>query len=686
MILNSIQTKNFKAIGTKSFEFSKGLNFVLGENGKGKTTLFRAISVALYGANSLPGVSDNIASWGETSWSLELSFMLDSNTYCVKRSKSSASLYCGEELIASGHPPVTKAVEELLKMNLKDFDLLVHSKQDETDHILNYGATALQRKVEELAGVDVIEAISRRAREERRASSMIAEGTHVPEDVTGQIQEIEKEIASITLNEVIRPTEPSTPISEAARLLKYWNKHQADLLDLAQINERVAELRVELDETPMAELIDLKPLKSKVKELKDEKSIHDDIVASLKSKQRQLESIELKEVDEEYEIKWQDHKAWAERNNAELDVKMTDLQNAKAELEVEISHLKSHIENGECSACGSKLLDGVEEAEANLQVSESKLKGIVDGMREVKKCLDTIKGRTTICQQAYLEEKNKVESNEKSLAKKAELEEELSQPIPTFDETELEKASLELIKAEEFNDSICKVQESRLALERRIKALENTKPTIEDTPSFTQENYNEVEAKWEAYYFDLDRFMEYTKELQYVTNLRDKVANLKDIKVRRDNALEQIKEAETRSDKLKELDQYLGGRREQYLKEIWDSVMSVASDILNTYTEGWITELSVMEGKFVFMENGVWIPSVEASGAQKSFIGVALRQALKKCLQGKSGFMLFDEPTGAMSETRARQLVDSLTGAAPQVFVITHRQTDSNLADNILNI
>ena len=77
---------------------------------------------------------------------------------------------------------------------------------------------------------------------------------------------------------------------------------------------------------------------------------------------------------------------------------------------------------------------------------------------------------------------------------------------------------------------------------------------------------------------------------------------------------------------------------------------------------------------------------MEASGAQKSFIGAALRIALKKCLYGNELAMMFDEPTGAMSEVRSRQLMDSLTNAGPQVLVITHRQTDSNLADNLVTL
>ena len=55
MILKSVSIKNFKGVKDMEFEFTSGVNLLIGDNGVGKTSVLEAISVALSGM--LKGIS-----------------------------------------------------------------------------------------------------------------------------------------------------------------------------------------------------------------------------------------------------------------------------------------------------------------------------------------------------------------------------------------------------------------------------------------------------------------------------------------------------------------------------------------------------------------------------------------------------------------------------------------------------
>ena len=161
MYLKKLITKNFKALGSKEFEFSDGLVIISGQNGAGKSTLLRAVATALYGVQMLPGKREDIPTWGANGWGLDLEFSVGTDTYLVSRTQSKAEVHKNGKLEASGNTPSTKYIEDLLGFEAKDYNLLIHSRQKETGYILAYGTTALQRKVEEFAGVEVLDKVEK---------------------------------------------------------------------------------------------------------------------------------------------------------------------------------------------------------------------------------------------------------------------------------------------------------------------------------------------------------------------------------------------------------------------------------------------------------------------------------------------------------------------------------------------
>ena len=176
MRLISIATVNFKKLGTFFTEFKDGLNVISAENFKGKSTLLQAIEAAFFGPTVVPGKKELIPTHGQTTWSVTLKFAMEEGDvyYELARGKTSAKLTrhtagMPPELVANGNTPVTAFIEQLFSLAAKDYNLFIQSKQGESSGILTFGAAALNRKVEEFAGVDMIDKVQSEA--QRRATS-----------------------------------------------------------------------------------------------------------------------------------------------------------------------------------------------------------------------------------------------------------------------------------------------------------------------------------------------------------------------------------------------------------------------------------------------------------------------------------------------------------------------------------
>jgi len=144
-------------------------------------------------------------------------------------------------------------------------------------------------------------------------------------------------------------------------------------------------------------------------------------------------------------------------------------------------------------------------------------------------------------------------------------------------------------------------------------------------------------------------------------------------------------------DKTNRLTKFLRKSRANYMDGVWILILSAASSWVSQATSGWEAAISEVSrnanGDFTFTENGITSPVYsEASGAQKEFIGVALRIGLSMALQGKSALLMLDEPTAGMSEVNADRLATALLSVAGQKIIITHRKSERLTANNIINL
>ena len=170
---------------------------IIGPNWAGKSSVLEALVCALYGQAVLPAKKEDIPTWGKTNYSVQLVFTHNQESYLVERSLRNAEVKDATDasLLASGHTACTKFIEDLLGLSFKTFALFVLSQQGETTGVLTFGATALQRQVEDFSGADIIDKVVAAARQGMNRLQGKFEEPEVPfsqqiEEVMGELKKL----------------------------------------------------------------------------------------------------------------------------------------------------------------------------------------------------------------------------------------------------------------------------------------------------------------------------------------------------------------------------------------------------------------------------------------------------------------------------------------------------------------
>lgn len=147
MKINRIYLENYRIHEKLEVEFDKGINLLLGENGKGKSSILEAIGYALFGSD-LRGTQKDAIQYGKKSAKIQVEFTgVDGEEYIVTRKLPGAtSIYrkSNPELELQGKED---RIRELcgIKGDIKDvYDNVIVAKQNE--FISSFKATAKDRE------------------------------------------------------------------------------------------------------------------------------------------------------------------------------------------------------------------------------------------------------------------------------------------------------------------------------------------------------------------------------------------------------------------------------------------------------------------------------------------------------------------------------------------------------------
>lgn len=738
----SIETENFKKLRSFKTDFTDGLNVIVGDNAKGKSTLLQAIEAALYGVSVLPVKKDNIPTHGQTKFKITLVIRIDGwDLLTITRTGSTAkairsTLKDGqesEELVANGNSAVTQYVKELLGLEGRDYNLFVQSKQGETAGILTFGATALMRKVEEFAGVSDIDKVQTMANREKTTLSNQAD---MWRQMGAGLKGYEEESADIRkkcdamkrelklreddverLEHVALPKKPGVTVAEVSDKLIRFNK----LMSKAQsARERLNTVRPAMEDAraKLAQYsghpLDISDLEDELKKLSQLSREARRRRAELQDAKSAYDNARGRVEEAEVAVKQFEAGDHITVDTASAEVAVEEAEGAKegfgkesARLQATVANLEQLKKDAVCPTCGTTL------SEHDPEQVEKELKEALEQL-QLKDTQFRQAGRLLREAQETYREATRVQDKRASLTRALETaKSKLSQLAPvdvsTISEEEqeierlgtaeaevkykLDKVEQENREAEKANfASIRWDREYQEASDEISKAGEDLSLVGEDIPC--QSDIDRVEKAWEEYQREKDDLAGAKREAELSLQEAKSQVLAADIELegrereaaRRRHSLENADEAEKGAGTAGSLAKFLSDRRSGYLKEVWDVILGAASRQLSLSTQGKLTAVSFDDGSFTFEEDGIMSPVEGASGAQKAYIGVALRVGLSRALYGAGASLIFDEPTESMTESNATGLTASLAGVTGQVLLITHREQDQDLASNVISV
>lgn len=759
MELLSLDTVNFKKLGTFHAEFTKGLNVIAGDNAQGKSTTLQAIEAALFGVTVVPGKKENIPTWGQTKFSLELRFKLHPGNefYILTRTGSTAKLVrdwhvqVGEikqpEIVANSTSAVTAMVEDLLGLSAKDWNLFVQSKQGSSAGILDFGAAALNRKVEEFAGVDLIDKVQAEAqrmavqntshadantvaeedivaaaaaREEASAAHKVAvqvvDAAQVDLDGHGEFN-LEKPPATDALRQQIRDVDTlSNEISIAE--VKVANATQRVTEAAARVEGKVevdsADVNSELEVTKKAGI----ELAAKEKALQEEASHR-------KAVQQDTDESDLLHNTRQVEFVAD----WANFDEDALTTEVALLDKAIPAAETDLAARQEEVgkakgaydnltmlaDGATCPTC-NRAKEEHDPVKLAAEAEEARVywEGRKAAVAELQKGITASKARRSELQNqlnsynadaAGVDKASEgLKANTAALAalRKAEV-----------IQAELDAATAELTTSREVYAELNAKLKGLTAANEQIAADRRALNNAEEELLMVQQDLDKLNADLEAlpepptaeelnaaikaeadYQEALNSFNARKQALTFAVSEANSAMRFADQTLATAEAkceshkLQAVKALEfaTLAKKYSRLVQFLRDRRQAYLKEVWDTIMGVAGKLVRVASKDTITAISNDEGEFFYVEDGTLAPTASASGAQKAMIGVSLRVGLARALYGKDSLLSFDEPTESCREHNAAALAAMIAGSAKQVLLITHRETDQALAQNIINV
>ncbi len=176
MKINKLKIKNFKQYKDCTISFPEGLTGLIGKNGAGKSTIFEAIYLALYGKykyNKDKMRNDNAKS--NEPIEVELSFEENNNSYRIKRKYTginltpNAELFINDEENASifGANEVTKKITRLLKIDSKNFKNSFFSEQKEVTALLDMKGNERQVQFRIMLGLQKLDKLEDRIKDKK---------------------------------------------------------------------------------------------------------------------------------------------------------------------------------------------------------------------------------------------------------------------------------------------------------------------------------------------------------------------------------------------------------------------------------------------------------------------------------------------------------------------------------------
>jgi DNA repair exonuclease SbcCD ATPase subunit len=142
---------------------------------------------------------------------------------------------------------------------------------------------------------------------------------------------------------------------------------------------------------------------------------------------------------------------------------------------------------------------------------------------------------------------------------------------------------------------------------------------------------------------------------------------------------------ETADRLLAKLAKYLRDSRDRFTHQTWVGLLNYASTFVSDASGGAITALRRdPQGEFTYVEDGDERPLELASGQQLAILGVAIKLALAAAVGSRFEVLLLDEVAAAASDENALLLTTCLAKTGQQVLLVSHREADAAVANDVI--
>ena len=553
MIIKKVQLENYRSHSNTTVEFTKGVNLILGKNGRGKTSILEAISTVMFNTKDRSGkeTGKSYIKFGEKSSKVDIDFIAnDGREYNLKTEffKTKPKKQTLKDMTGSEYDgDIQEKLEELcgIKKGFEEtYENIVIAKQNEFINIFKDSGTTREKTFNKIFNTQIykemydsflkeaVDKYKEKVKDLDKEITFLKENMEDKEQITNFLKE--EEIIKNTLNKDFSKT--TETINKLSNEIKDYETTEIELNNLVK-NIKDEENKIKKYLNILKEnIIEAKQAKkSKIIVKETEKSYLEylNIEKRLKDLRENLDNL----LDEQkLNTQYQNNIEKLELSNKNLKVDISNLEEnisknseKKENLESEISELKIKEENLDLKLKKYiNLLDKLEKLENfKDKKSEDKLKK----MTEIDILKKELVSKNDLFKIINIEELGKKLSNFQELEKELKLLEEQKIIFETEIKT-LKKSSKELSdKICPFLNEKCQNLEDKEAedyfsskISIKTEDLENLKKNIEEKTQILLEK--EIFEDKKKQYFELEKSI---KDLEF--SLKNEEINLKEIEL-----------------------------------------------------------------------------------------------------------------------------------------------------------
>ena len=691
-MLKRLELRNFQKHEHFEHDFGPGLTLCVGNNWQGKSTLIRGIIYALFGSSAVPVRTDNLVTHGHKTMEAQLSFVAGEAEYLVKRGQTKAELYSNGTLIASGQGPTTAKIEDLIG-DAKNFLAYQTVRQGEAAGLLTLGATKLAQHINAVTGVDVVDRVLERVRDEKLLLKHQLDGLESlrqqHEEMTKDQNQLKRELAEqqVALQEATQQEEKQRRLRNVSR--QQWEEAKY-AYEKYQLYVRAEQDRQQKLTSSTAAIAAAQRLLAETPDVDPSGAYQ--ALSSLAwgfregNRLRQLQSELQRAVDHAQSVV--DEMAASPKQGLPLD----DLQRQVAEAEQQHNEITSRIAitqsaygSSICPACrrpfeghdAETLERELQEMRAEQVARETFLNERRQRLAEALLYNRTVEENSKIFKQwqTYLEEKEQdLRTCVSDLV-----------PFPPVTQSQLDETRKTYEKTASYAATRKQTTKALEQANLDYQYAQRPVPAVTEVPAdHVKEQEHLHNAAVETHTAALTR-----KAVLEVK--RDEVARQQKALAENGRKLTQrIREAaqaEERDQALTRLAKYLRTNRDRFMRAAWDGLLTYASVFVGNASDGAITELKrTSKGDFTYVEDGREMPLELASGMQLSILGVAIKLALMAAVGSRFDVLLLDEVSAAASDDNALRLTECLAETGQQIFLVSHREADAVAAQEVLTL